>query len=1242
MKNNKLNFLTGLLVISGSAVAQTVPQHDHYIKDSDGSTPFYTAYGNWIPGTPLYSGEAAKDEEFFISRVKPKTRFVNANTQVDPNLNSARKLLWWCPVGTADGGGWNAVPSYFFDSEAFSMWSYVDIYGNWTAPFIRMAGAFTDICHKNGVVTSVVASVPFGASLSPTDGGHGQNFQALYDGGTEKFLKFLRYYGIDGVGFNSEFRSNQLTSRLKTILSGAFEQRESAKWPTFHNAWYSFMSNDGNYRDFSVLNNNCVDWFNWNGKITSDAYFLNYNWHASQLNTSQTTARAQGRSSFDVFAGMDFQGRSVAEWNSLKNYDISVGIWGAHNMNMIFEGRGELGSSPIQRQRTYQLISENTFTGSSYNPVNTPAISNILRHTTTATNFHGFSSFITARSAMWTDDLAAEPMFTYFNLGNGLFFNVEGETTFKKEWYNIGIQDYLPTWRWWWSSKFMGREASDVPSDGLKAEFTYEDAWFGGSCLQLAGKTTAEYLHLFKTKYPVVAGDVLTIRYKVLSGTGSIAWACSIEDAETTEVNGTIGTLNANPDVWVEKTITVGTGRTNLKIANKTLAMLALKLTNTSSDFKINIGEISLTRGTSALPQTPIYRAAEVLKRDYQGIDMKVSYKMVEDYPNASGEPIYNSDKGVSYYKIYTQQEGTEPIMCTATTSWAAYVVSAPYNEELGGRIKIGVSSVSLDGKLESSIAWSDFMTVPEPSLKAGITIDKPIIKANEEFTLSYIDPNYPAAKSWVIQNAQTDETVKTVTNLNKITTSLAEEGIYNLLLTDYQGITEKLFGTIQISSSEVGALPRIEALKANDSTDPISITTEDPVIFSYEGRPADGQVSRGLNLNERAFGIDASQLNFSTRQPFSICFWFKANNFNHGNGGTQLLNIRTTKDPWPASDWGFIWSTIQPDNTFAFSFRNTGNGGSDFKLKNFEFAPNQWYHVAYVINHENGSICTIYINGKKVGVSEPTNSLYAWNNTNFIMLGGNAFARAGINGCLDEYQLYNRSITDEEVIASMNHLTTIPEGLIGYWDFETDGDENQEMTSIGTNKNLKGALVKIETISEGVNQFIPQETAFTTGAPFIPGNLYRIETKPSWSLGKGLLLADNGGDATAGQVKVQYKNTGDYSATLTLTNGWGSDSKTYNFVTVEIPSSIEKTDIVSDYTTYPNPFVEEVMVRFAQEGEYKIAVTNENGQLVAQKEVTVSAGEFVKMAVVGNSGVYFFNIQSANKTLRVIKVIKE
>lgn len=429
------HLLFGVCLLSGgSAFAQT-PSHPMYVKESSAVTPFYTAYRAWQPGTPLYS-DAVEDEAFFISRVKPKKRFTNSQTQVDPTMTSERKLLWWCPVGVADGLGWKALPSYYFDSEVYSMWSYTDIYGYWTAPFIRMAGAFADVCHKNGVQTSVVAAIPYGATITPNDNGHGSNIQALIDGGADKLLQYLRYYGIDGIGFNSEFNiSDPMKTDLKTFFGNVFEKRDAANWPTFTNAWYGWMTSSGSPGGTNELSDINKDWFNYDGKTTSDAYFMNYNWGASNLGTSQTTAKSFGRSSYDVYGGMDFQGRSVADWKALQNAEISVGLWGAHNMNMMFEGRGELGSEPTTKQKAYQLISENVFTGSSYNPVNTPEISNILRHSSRATDFHGFSSFITARSVLATDDLAKEPFVTYFNLGNGKFFNVEGIRNFNNQWY---------------------------------------------------------------------------------------------------------------------------------------------------------------------------------------------------------------------------------------------------------------------------------------------------------------------------------------------------------------------------------------------------------------------------------------------------------------------------------------------------------------------------------------------------------------------------------------------------------------------------------------------------------------------------------------------------------------------------------------------------------------------------------------------------------------------------------------
>ena len=1254
----KLSLLALFVAVCGLASAQGIPSHEQYV--SIGSTKaWYQAYQNWSPGTALYNGTSdAENEQFFISRVKPRQRFTFTGTQVKESLNPERKLLWWCPLGVANGGNWNGLPAYYFGGEVFSMWSYTDIYGNWTAPMIQAPAAFLDACHKNGVRSGVVAAIGYGAAPSTNDGGAGSMINELINQGYDKLLRYLRYYGVDGIGWNSEFSWGSLDpTGFKRLMGNCYSNAASYGVP-FNNAWYSFTANGGSYGDYSVLNSGCVEWFQYEGKKVSDAYFLNYNWNSSELNTSQSTAEGLGRSGFDVYGGMDYQGRSAASWTALKNYNISVGLWGAHNMNMIYESRGEKGATPFQLQKTYQLISENSFTGSSYNPVNTPNVTDILRHSTSATNFHGFSSFITARSTLTPQDggtLATDPFVTYFNLGNGMFFKEDGVTTFNNEWYNLGMQDFLPTWRWWWTSKYMGKNASDASTD-MTAEFTWDDAWFGGSCLQITGATDKAYLQLFKTKYPVVNNDVVTVRYKVVSGTGTIALTASTEAAPTTEVSATIVSNAPADDEWTVKEIKVA-NRSGLKLNGQTLAQLGLRFTNTTSDFKVLIGEMSLTRGTSTTPGAPTVKSSKTMARSYKGVDMKIVFDMTSHDKNSSGrqsyQSIYNTDVNTWFYKIYTQQAGCEPVLCTATTSWAAYVVGAPYDYTKGGQIRIGVSAVSLDGKSESDIVWGSYMTPPSATVIEGFSIDKPIIKAGEEFTVAFDDPTHAAA-TWQIKASENDA-VKGTFNTNKFTTSLNEEGIYDLYLT-MNGTTEIYRGKIQISPAEVGAMPKINTLTMSGAKGEDWIEAGEEVTYSYTGRSdADGYVSRGMALGEKAFGIPADQLSFNAQTPFTLTFWIYFNSFNPEQGGTQFLNVRTASDPWPASDWGYIWSMIavqdQTDDkgnkynegNLIFSYRLGTNEGIPVPTSTeFVFKPQTWYHVAMVMGYTSNRTLALYINGKLIGSGTASGNLYAWKSSNVIMIGGRAFQRAGIDGTIDEVRLYNKELTANEVKNSMQHVSSVSDAnFIGYWDFESEANSNNNLLSTGYNKSLIAGTYEIKTISEGNNQYLPQTVSFAAGAPFISGTNYKIETLPTWSLKKASIISSTG-DKSSGDAKVIYAEEGDYTATLTLANGWGSDTKTIDVVTV-MPTGIEDDVTVEEMMqAFPNPFENEVYVNFAEDGVYTIELFDNAGRMLSQASLNATAGEVYPIAVDGEAGIYFIKVKGEGGLLKVMKVAKK
>ncbi len=592
-------------------------KHENYIGDNDVTGWMHSYYGSWQPGqSPAGGGE---NENFYIGRVRPLKRFTNTATQVNKGDTRAanRKLLWWVPINQTDNGSWRSLPSYCFDSEAFSMWSYVTIHGNWTQGFFRQPGAFADACHKNGVLTSVVSAAPWAVAQNPNDGGHGQNYKALVDGGEDKLLKLMSYYGIDGLGFNSEQSWSGLESSMRTLMQNCHANKGNyAVGDRLHFDMYDLDSQYRNSGSISCASD--VDGF----FPYSNGHFLNYNWGGSVLSTAESSA---GANSFDIYAGMDQQGRSYADWTTLQNYDISIGLWGAHNKNMIYESATEDGSTPEAIQNCYLRKSEQFFTGGARNPVNDLTVSNMLN--SGSANFFGVSKLMAAKSALSWVANDYFPFISYMNLGNGKFFNNEGKTTYNNEWYNIGMQDHLPTWRWWITKSYMGRTTSDVPTD-THATLTYEDAWFGGSCMKVTfdaaatGASNLRYIQLYKTEFPINEDDAYTlrVRYKVLQGSAAMHYMLSVVGSESTATRVSMGTMNKTEWTVLEKDLPTS-------FNNGTIAQIGMAFQNITAGTEILIGEVALVKkGVTYNPVLPEIDAARTkwFKTTSRGVDFKV------------------------------------------------------------------------------------------------------------------------------------------------------------------------------------------------------------------------------------------------------------------------------------------------------------------------------------------------------------------------------------------------------------------------------------------------------------------------------------------------------------------------------------------------------------------------------------------------------------------------------------------
>lgn len=1249
MKNKKL-ILTGLAFVALSASAQEYKEG--YVDWGFGGTEFGTTVTNWKKGTPI-----TEDDNFFISRVKPRERFRNANTQVRPNLNESndKKLLFWVPInGTKN----NALPDGIYDSEVFNMWSYITHYGNWTAPLGRVPGNFLDVAHKNGVAVSGVAGIPYGSLYQFPD--WESCLETMVDAGAQKVADFHHYYGVDGMGYNSEFGGGYYIQSLLMPFHVEVNKIQKQRNPLFENVWYDGTNDNGQITFDQGLGSHNDQTFGHAGEEAANL-FLNYNWNRSSLLSSSVSyANSIGRNPLDLYAGVNMQGAepNTNNWPLLKDYPISIGLWGAHSENMFWESRGEKGSEPEVKQRTYQLRTERWFTGGTRNPANCPAVTNSMKYHADNVTYHGMSSFMTARSAMkW--DLGEEPLVTYFNLGNGKYFNWNGVRQHDKEWYNIGSQDYLPTWRWWFTKSLLG---TDVVANGLNAEFTWDEAYVGGSSARIYGSTSSEYLHLFKTEYALKAGDVVTFRYKLKKGAADVKLVFTALGNEKVALgNYAVVTAadEADEDVWVERQFTVGD-----ELAGKTVALVALQFEN-AKDMDLYLGEFSIVRGTAVTPAAPVIAKTSLLSNSKYGVDGKVVFNMTNNKP--AGEPCYNLDVKTAFFKIYAQQEGQQPVLMGFTTSWAALAYNIPMNLKSADRVRIGVSAVALDHKSESEIAWGSYMDAPAYVYDDNIQCNKNTIKPNESFEMSYIDPRHESA-TWKLVSVASGAEVFSGEGHTVTCEGLTETGSYDLHLTgvvrDEDGntsTTTRTFGSfVQITSEGVGALPQIYTLTANDKEADINVVTGEEIALAYTGRPADGAGSQGVDLKEKRFGVRAGDLGLEGKKDFSVSFWLKINKLAAGE--TQLLAVAYKLDAWPKTDWGWLWSNVDETGAItSFTWRGTdrtNNNELRYKYDNTKLPIGNWVHIAYTFDYdESGKFQgEFYVNGvkqertrwnrqadgDKYYKTDPgyQSDVYEITANQVISVGGPAHSRAGIDGTIDNFTVWNKALTADEVKTSMGDLQNynLPASVLAFWGLEKEAAADYTFGAAGIKEGVKaGCHDYAATGAEGQGVFSWVESEYTSGCPFISGTAYPVTTLPTWKAKKGV-VTEVTGNGEAGAAKLTYAKAGDYEVTLTLANSLGQDQKTFSVIKVGIPEGIENAAgaELNAYTVDSQLFVE-----LAEAGNYSINVYNAAGKLVASAAQQFNAGAKAQLTL-HQKGVYVLNVEKDGKVVRTVKLLRK
>lgn len=975
----------------------------------------YIEQWNGGAGKIKVDGKEWEDQEFFTSRVKPRTRFTNTLTQVYPTryaydiatqTGTDKRLAYWVCVSDqlTNEAKSGAHPNGIFDQEVFNMWSYVDTYGNWDSPWGWTPGVFADAAHKNGVGVSGVASVPWGGISSAWS----TALEKFAAGDKANTLKFFTYFGQNGLGYNSEWSGY---SPAKLIEMHNY-LRTNTTDPTWEVLWYGITTDTGGSssdRGVGTTGNNT--------KLFEGAsIFLNYNWNStSYMQSSVNYAKSVNENPFRIYAGMNMQGgepKLGSNYTIIKDYQYSLGYWAGHNNNILWQGRTLYGSDVVTKQRTYNKLNQMFFGNGKENPAIKQTIIDNRSHFPNE-NFAGMSSMMNARSVL-NNQISTEPFYTYFNLGNGQFFNWKGERMNSNQWYNIGVQDYTPTWRYWFAPTWMQKDVTEGTTH-MTADFTWEDAYFGGSCLKIEGSATQEYLHLFKTEFAVAATQILTIRYKLLEGSGDIDLLLGPKNgAEPTQMVYSLATVANSEEIqdasykkgadgWVTKQVTLPMVNlmSELKDDKKyTVGVIGLRFKN-AKNVKLLLGEISLVRkANTTTPSAPKIKMSKVLNNGFKGVDGKLIWTMDDDVALNAGVPKYNSDVNTSVFRTWAQQEGGEPVNIGATTSWASILYQCPCDYKGAQRMRFGVSAVAADQRTESAITWSDYMELPSYERNPDIALDKPVIKPNEKFTMGFVDEQMPSA-TWVLKDAsQTDESKAEVwRGTGKVVTceGLNSVGAYHLILTyddSRATVTKEYPRYITITSTATGALPEIYTLAVDDN----SVTEESPDIniklgdpsmkFSYTGRYADGAASRGVSMDEKWFGVGNNELSIQAGESFTVACWIRFDELPEGLSSFMTIENRKSGG-WPYDNWGYFWSRITGEGTFtanhidtSWGMRSTGTGTESSRIyyvfREAKIDLGVWTHVAITFDYLNNDTKKFrqhfYINGRKMKVERWAN----------------------------------------------------------------------------------------------------------------------------------------------------------------------------------------------------------------------------------------------------------------------------
>ena len=695
------------MMLAMSAFAQMSPTASTDVYDLENYSEelidlFYEAeqQGRKYPTKEAFeaAGFNMMDMAFVRSHVRPRSVMVDQTKNVNQKARDNRQLWMNIPIGIGKIKG--GYPSSNWNDDPYTGWNYTKIFGSWNHGVFHVPGVAVDCAHKNG--TDIYSGIKFFESWTPGSGAAGWvgKVQSKDPNGYEGFkyvrplINAMRFFGSDGLNYNFE-DNGYAESDVVKFHQACYKYAKEIGFDNFHIGIYTASS--------SLSASNVEALLGKNGVKTADA-FLNYSggdFAVSQMRNSYNTAKNAMGSAQDVYQGAWIVSMA-RNWTGLDANEqargLDIVLWGEHAESRIHSNT--TGNSAIDYQENYQKLQDRLFSGGYRNPAARPTPTNQANWFTpdpannALRNFQGVAEYVPERTAIKQN----LPFYTYFNVGNGEVYNYRGKRT-HGNWYNLGQQDIVPTYRWLVYEKGTTTPVTEVGTEnGGIPEFTNADAYIGGSCLRLTN-TKAVDIVLYRAEITSTAGNpTATIALKNFDGPTEGTVSVIVKKKGSDEWQET-AFQNVKGNTWESQTVAL-----NGVAQDDVIEYVGLR-TNGNTKGTL-VGELTLNDDCQLEPAGIKEAVVEVKEETQVSLSVKLRWD-VNAEPNdcAAYDMLYNDEANIDHFEVfYKNGEQGRVSEVARTTSWGAYVGNIPMAE--GEKPFIGVRSASLDGKSVSEIVW--------------------------------------------------------------------------------------------------------------------------------------------------------------------------------------------------------------------------------------------------------------------------------------------------------------------------------------------------------------------------------------------------------------------------------------------------------------------------------------------------------------------------------------------------------